>query len=71
MYTQETGGLKICGYYSQYLAMREGRHSYMLAIALGSSNSTFLIPGLTDPDGIILTGDKSTALIKKQRRKYI
>ena len=51
--------------------MREGRHSYMLAIALGSSNSTFLIPGLTDPDGIILTGDKSTALIKKQRRKYI
>ena len=70
MYTQAAGGLKICGYYSQYLAMREGRHSYMPAIALGG-NCTFLIPGLMDKHGTILTGDKSTSLIMRQRSLYI
>ena len=71
MYTQAAGGLKICGYYSQYLAMREGRHSYMPAIALGG-NCTFLIPGLMDPEtGTILTGDKSTSLLTRQRSLYI
>ena len=72
MYTQAAGGLKICGYYAKWLAIREGRHSYMPAIALGSGNRAFLIPGLKDPKtGAILTGDKSTSLIMRQRSLYI
>ena len=72
VYTQAAGGLKICGYYSQWLAIHERRHSYMPAIALGGGNCTFLIPGLMDPEtGTILTGDKSTSLLTRQRSLYI
>ena len=71
VYTQAAGGLKICGYYSTFLATREGRHCYFPAISLGSGNCCLLIPGLTDPSGKILTGDKSTTLIKGQRSLFI
>ena len=74
VHTQAAGGLKFSGYYSPYLAMREGRQSYMPAIALGETNCTFLIPGLMDPvpeTGTILTGDKSTSLLTRQRSLYI
>ena len=70
VHTQAAGGLKVCGYYSQWLATRERRHSYMPAIALGG-NCCLLIPGLTNPSGKILTGDKSTTLIKGQRSLFI
>ena len=71
VHTQAAGGLKFSGYYSPYLAKREGRQSYMPSIALGSTNNTYLIPGLTDPAGTILTGDQSTFLIARQRSLYI
>jgi hypothetical protein len=70
VYTQAPGGLKICGYYSKYLAMSEGRHCYFLSIATGGNNC-YLLPGLTDPSGVVLTGDKSTSLIKRRRSLYI
>ena len=71
VHTQAAGGLKFCGYYSPHFAMLEGRQSYMPAIALGSTNCTYLIPGLTDPAGTILTGDQSTSLLTRQRSLYI
>ena len=67
VHTQAAGGLKVCGYYSKFLATREGRHCYFPAISLGSGNCCLLIPGLTNPSGKILTGDQSTALLKGQR----
>ena len=42
----------------------------MPAIALGG-NCCYLIPGLMDPSGTILTGDKSTCLIMRQRSLYM